>query len=270
MRLKFLYSALILVLLSNMIVFAGVAWNRTQFGAAILLTERELYLTNRYFRKQENSGISLQLKIHQDSHSPDWLNAGKLSELGFQPDRYKSIEMQKKKPRSRIAWLVLEYDGPSWQVFLDESVKHIAQLEEETATNGAELKQVEIAKKELQNDRNGSSRLIAIDAGIDANQLQERYQDSSRYLIHRAKVRMMKNSPDGGVKVHGYLTLLDSNIHAPLQYHSKIPRTQKRADGSYFSWIGTRKQPRFRVKLNIGRRFELWIAGIEKISRNGE
>ena len=138
MRLRFLYSALILVLLSNIVVFAGVAWNRSQSGATILLTERELYFSNTIFRKQENSGISLRLKMHQDSYSPDWLNAGKLSELGFQPDRYTSIEMPKKKPRSRITWLVLEYDGPSWQVFLHDSVKHIAQLEEEAATNGAE------------------------------------------------------------------------------------------------------------------------------------
>ena len=76
---KLLLSAVVLLLLTNVVVLAGVAYNRAGEPVVSLeLTERELTLVRSYRRTDENSGtaLSLQWQVSGDGEPLATLYAG--------------------------------------------------------------------------------------------------------------------------------------------------------------------------------------------------
>ena len=132
---RFTITAFILLLITNVIVLAGVAYNRSGTPiTSIDLTERELPIQYLYRFSDENSGVALDFKWYvldpdQDPKfffraniTPAWLDDAKLDELGFNID---ALEKEKYKTASRIfdqrreVTLVLEYDGMTYQKALE-------------------------------------------------------------------------------------------------------------------------------------------------------
>ena len=135
MRRAGLLGALVLLVVVNLAVLGGVAWNRAgQPEASLLLTERELPLYDSFVRAEENSGLALQLTLYGGSYSPDWLDERKLLTLGFRPERHDTADAAEyetgKQALPRQAWVVLEFDGPAWQAALADSETELAGLEE--------------------------------------------------------------------------------------------------------------------------------------------
>ena len=233
MRRAGLTGALVLLVVVNLAVLGGVAWNRAgQPEASLLLTERELPLYDSFVRAEENSGLALQLSLYAGSYSPDWLDERKLRTLGFRPERYDTADAAEdetgRQALPRQAWVVLEFDGPAWQAALADSETELAGLDGKIQSGESTLQQREYRQESLERMRQSSSRLVAVDAGTDAAVLRERYPDTTRYLISSAEIHLwMAPAPspeENGdrPRVRGTLQLLGDRIHVPLQQRAAL------------------------------------------------
>ena len=276
MRRAGLIAALLLVVLTNALVLAGAVWNRAAAPQASLrLTERELPVYTGFYRSQEDIGLALQLRLADGSRSPDWLHAAKLAELGFQlPQRRAGGRDSDRQPLPRRAWLVLEFDGPAWEAAVAAREQKLVDLDTQIASGEATLQQRQYRQQQLQQMREGGSRLVAVDAGRDAAALRQRFPDAERYLITAAEVRAWIDWPDGAepetepVRLHGrFSDLLPAHIHVPVKHRSALLAALGGAAAHALqSEPASDRPPRYAVLLSYGARHEPWIAAIESLS----
>ncbi len=271
MRRSALLAALALLILVNTLVLAGVAWNRSgQPEASLSLTERELRLVYQGTGREEDSGIALALNLHNDSYAPEWLDEAKLRELGFRPDRVQladgPADERYKQPLPRRAWAVLEFAGPAWRAALEERERDLGDLPMKVEAGRATLEQIEIEERAVARMKTSGSRLVAVDAGRDAAELRARYPDRTQYLIVSAEFRMRvewaasEQDPELD-RVRGVLRVPGRRIHVPLQFHAALLEAlgdDLEADYS----MDVDQTPHYSVTLHIGKRYELWVAGV--------
>ena len=261
-----LAAGLAIVAVTNIVALAGAAYNRSGTPEATLqLSERELGLPWGWGFESENSGVALRIdwrvlgkepdesRITQpyyplSSGLPGWLDAAKMTELGFD---VASIE-RTARARSlyahqlpREVLLVLELDGPAYHELL-------ARFE-------AYAKRAPNRADELDREKNESSRLFVVDAGLDAEALRARYPSRSRYAIVRGTVRPWVSSEAGQWMVGGHVSGLSvSRINVPLAFRAPFDE-----------WLDRRARRRaealFTATVAFGRRFEPWM-----VSASGE
>lgn len=270
-----LYGALALLVVVNVAVLAGVAWNRSGEPVATLrLTERELPLDTGFASREEDSGLALRLSLAEGSHSTDWLDENRLRSLGFRPERYYPAQRNgaryAKQPLPLSAWVVLEYDGPAWQAVLMESEKQVLETRAGIDNGKATLQQLEYHQQQLEQLRSTGSRLVAVDAGTDPVALHVRYADRSRYLISRAKLRIWISRVNGEdqtgeapVAQGSIAQVLPARIHVPLEHRAALwTATDGKQDQPDRPADVTPAMPRYEVVLHYGKRHEPWVAGI--------
>jgi len=251
-----------LVVLGNLVVLAGVAWNRVGEPQGVLkLTERELPMAP---RSDEDSSITLWVgwrggTIGPAWHpraEPEWLDESKLTELGFDcsvPFRAEAAEFHYDKQLPREGFVVLEFDGEAWSRWL-------AEQEREIETEAAEMQPgpeagdaVQDLRDDLERARVGASRLFAIDSGPDAGALRARYPDLTRHVVVAA-VFGLSTDRTGLVGVIRHLRI--DRIHVSRTHRGMLEELES-ADHE----IG-RDGPRYSVTLHFGRRLEPWIEEI--------
>ena len=276
-----LLGGLAIILLSNAIALGGVAYNRSgQPTSRITLTERELRLPYSYGFQKENSGVSVSLnwRVFDLKNTRNWggswqqtpwFDQQKLAALGFDVsyplDKPDSIKRYR-RVLSREVFLVLEYNGETYQKVLQQRRDKLKEEENLLQQNPGKKEfesRVKNARRALDIEETGTSRLFVIDAGLDAGALRDLYRDSSKFLIARGQVSMYysgnyKQSPH----VYGVIRQLSvQQISVPLAYASLLKQIlAKRA-----SQIPG-KPPRYTVSLNYGQRYEPWVTGVQKIS----
>lgn len=255
--------AIALVIIVNAALLAGVAWNR--FGepeAVVELTERELALPYGGWGSRENTGISLS--IRRTGREQGWLDRDKLAELGFDVDRYTGGERHRRRPIERRAYVALEYDGPAFEALLAERVRKVETAREDLEAGEIDHRQVEVFEAELERYATARSRLVAVDAAVDAETLRERYADSERHVVMRALVRMRAvTTPNRAqaVGIQGRISrLLPGRVHVPRRFHDALDRA---TSGKGRADVGDHEPPRYRVTLAFGRSAEPWITGVE-------
>ena len=268
----------VLILIANAVALLGVASNRSGKPEAVIeLTERELRLP--YNTNDENSGLALRLDWrivpeYKDevylfsSHwgSPTWFNTRKLTELGFIIDETSCPDETSKRkiPVPKEAFLVLEYEGPAYQEALQKAEMFLKKAE--LALKGNEkdkdlLDRFEKAKNHLEAEHISESRLFAIDAGLDAGQLRQRYPDPSRFIIIRGIVELDCRSEKNNKEVTGRIAdIRIDKINVPLSYRKFFDSIQ--AQDKYEK--GKPKSPRYKVEVAYGKHFEPWIQKIGK------
>lgn len=275
---KLLIASVLLLLLTNAVVLAGVAWNRSgEPITAMELSERELPVARNYYRMDdENSGTALNLKwkvfdeddtsrySHVNYGRPGWLDNSKLSELGFD-----LAVLSQDKYRDRLyntsadVIVVLEYQGDTYHQDIEQAKARVKQLGEEFASFPEDediSKQLDWARERLEELRVNQTRLYAIDAGLDAAQLMQRYTDSDKYLFVPGQVGLSFNSDDD--EIVGHLSqLLIRQIHVPLPY-SRLLAKLNISDKEY-SYISPPVPPRYQVTVNVGKRLEPWLSAID-------
>jgi hypothetical protein len=269
-----------LLLAANIIALLGVATNRSGKPEAVIeLTERELRLP--YKTNDENSGLALELKwriievsadgiydYYSNWGAPAWFNAQKLAELGFTIDESTCPGANSKREKVRLpkdAFIVLEYEGNAYREALqraEESLKKAeAVLKARKKDKGLQDRFKE-AKEQLDAERTSASRLFAIDAGLDAGKLRERYSEGSKFIIMRGIVRLACRSGKNKKEVVGYISdIRVDKINVPLRYR-KIFDVVLAQDTSERR---ERHSPRYKVEVAYGSRFEPWIRGIDKL-----
>lgn len=282
-RIKLTIIAAALLVLVNVIVLAGAAYNRSGDPiASVQLTERELSPPYyRAYNKKENSGLALRLnwKVAPDFSEknsynryslsnytqPNWLTENKLKELGIDIEKAKankkSSRYRYKSIDSEDVIVVLEYDGESFKKILNNAENDIKQHRtgvKKSPHNKELIRQLKQYEESLAVLKISGSRLIAIDAGLELKALKEKYNDSSKYLMLRGEVRprWSNNELKGRIK-----QLFISQVHVPLPYSKEINKITKHETTSN-RYTRTNEKPRYQVELNVGKRLEFWVGGV--------
>ena len=257
-----LLAGLALIAVTNGMILGGVAWNRSAEEARIELTERELALPWNAFRDDDDSGLALRWSWRRPR--ADWLDRDKLRELGFDvsvPPGDPQAEGFYAHALPREAFMVLEMDGEAWRRDLADREEELrkcmrGQCPEEYPNTPEEM------RTQLDQDRRMGSRLLAVDAGTDPEELRRRYPDRSRHLVLRASVSIhlagqerkllegrLSGPQVGGVHVPRSLRpVLDEIVRNTPQEAREAP-----------------KAPRYRVTVAAGRRYEPWAVEVERI-----
>jgi hypothetical protein len=278
---KVLAAGLALLVVSNVVALAGVAYNRQgEPDAVIELTERELRMPFYYGMRTENTGLGLEINCRLEDRSrtydagnrecfgnPRWLDEAKLGELGFHlrtpidsVDRY--VANYQYLPRE--VYLVLEYDGEAYRRALARKQAELDEqraLLEKTPADGEVEKRVKYARERLQLEQSVNSRLFAIDAGLDRDGLRKRYADAGRYPLMKALVRPVWSTSGEDKTWTGSITdLLIDTVNIPLQYRGVFDPLRTAA------WRDPVEQtPRYKVRLAFGKRLEPWVLDAQEL-----
>ncbi|MFK5912862.1 MAG: DUF4824 family protein [Woeseiaceae bacterium] len=274
-----------LLLLTNIIVLAGVAYNRSgDIKTSILLTERELSLPYRSYSEKENSGLALRLNwnvipdnIFENNYSsyylgnygnPAWLTEDKQKELGVDVDSIKKDRGYKdykyKKINIEEIIVVLEYDGESFKTVLKNAENDLVKERENVKENPDKKdlkKKLKNKEKSLEELKTSESRLIAIDAGLDLQTLRKKYNDSSKYLMLRGELRPYWNKKKLVARIS---QLFITRVHVSLPYSKKINEITK-SKKTNNRYKNREEKPNYQVELKVGKRLEPWISGVKRL-----
>ena len=263
---KLLITSVGLLLLTNIVVLAGVAYNRSgEPLISIELTERELPIMQSYNSREENSGTMMSLRwqildpdedikyVSTTYGTPAWLDDDKLIELGFDiaelnsdADKYQ----YKTGHFSRKAILVLEYQGESYQKALKLAEGNL---------ESAYADELEDYENQLAQLKISRTHLYVVDAGQDRDLLIQKYADKGNYLLVRGEIGLRWS----GDIVYGRIRQLYLNqVHVPLPLSEQLISMD---NGETYSPYNNLTPPRYKVRLNIGKRLEPWIKSIELI-----
>ncbi len=267
-----------LILIVNAIALLGVAVNQSGKPEAVIeLTERELSLL--YKTNDENSGLALHLnwrivqEIKDDiypfySHwgSPVWFNAQKLTELGFIIDETTcpGEHSKRKEPLPKDAFIVLEYDGDDYQGALQRAETFLKKAETALKANEKDKDLQDRFKKannNLEAERTSESRLFAINAGLDADKLRQRYPDRSKFIIMRGIVELECRYKNKKEVVGHIADIRIDKINVPLSYRKLFDSIEAQNE----SEKREQKSPRYKIEVAYGSRFEPWIQRIDKL-----
>jgi hypothetical protein len=257
-----LWAGLGILLLVNAIALGGAAWNRSAQDSRLQLSERELDTPYGYQMDSEDSGswLSLDWRVVQlppkasdapyvfayssSRGDPDWLDARKLGSLGFDVGSAPSSDEKREwRQHERDVVLVLELNGPAY-------ARDLAQVRDFAAKVPSKDNNKLLAERETQ-----TSRLFAIDAGLDADALRRKYPDRAHYALVPATIGMHWNR-----EKNGSWTAI-GNLQGPKARQIHLSRAQATALASVLSKPHTYDEPdpTFNVELAFGRRLEPWV-----------
>lgn len=258
---KLMILLMALVVLVNAWIFIDIAVNKSSVDGRYVLSERELQISYDY-NNLENSGVSLRIKyrahaVDQDeprfhygfSKRPVWLDREKMLALGFTEQEL--IDDGFRLADKKEVFIALELNGDAYQTSLQNMRKWYAKHLGKPESKESEL------KKQLAHEEDFASRLFAIDAAAELDELTTRYQGSSNILFVKGIVRASrypgKASEDIGRGRIESLSL--PSIHVPYPLNETLKSLDFRSYNDF--------QPsRFDVDVNFGKKMIPWISDI--------
>lgn len=276
-RARALLVALALIVATNAVVLAGVAYNRSGEPEAVLrLTERELRLRQWSWPSNENSSIDVDLNwriappdaqhAEHDGYAYwglHWLQSAQLRELGFYIDgdlEWDDAWVRVARQPSRRVWLALEYEGPAYQASVERAAKRLereAVLAQANPGDDEFRGRLAASRKELEREQRFASRLFIIDVAPDEDALRARYPDRQRYVIIRGRIDLTIQGDAGHWRPIAQVVDMDVGaIRVPYTYrHIVEPFSTHRPSCQEC-------EPRFAATVHFGRRFEPWIVDL--------
>ena len=276
---KLILASVSLLLLTNVVVLAGVAYNRSGDPlVSIKLTERELPVWQSYRSTDENSGTALSVKwlifspnkdpkyFSRTYTTPTWLDDKKLTALGFDIKELKSNIKKYQYRTSHLsteAVVVLEYQGEAYHKTLALAESKAERLRKRVADfpdDEEELDKLNDFEEKLSRLKISQSRLYAVDAGLDKQALMQKYADQNKYLFARGEIGLQwtKDDIEGRIR-----QLYIQKIHASLPFSNILSGLT--SGEAYNSYSAVPVPPRYKVRLNIGKRLEPWIASVTQM-----
>jgi hypothetical protein len=250
MKAASLVAAALIVVFANTFALMHAARNRSGSPEAeVMLTQRELRYALRS-PSDEDSGVTLNLQWTGPgsfglpaADYANWLDAQKLGKLGFDcsvnPADAEAARFYERQ-RPRRAFVALEYYGPAWQAWL-EAWQRSPQFN--NLTDQGRL----------------NSRLVAIDADLDAGQLRARNPDRTKVLILPGVVAIRldnytyKSDPARAAAVRGSIQDLPSSIHIPVPFSN-----------AFHGFPNTAVEGlSYQVHLRYGSEFEPIVTGVD-------
>lgn len=266
-----LIAGLALILLTNTTALLGVAKNRSgEPESELQLTQRELQ-SPFWSLNKENSGVSLRINWRipvrnndlgyyaYSGGAPDWLDEAKMTSLGFDlklpsPEDTTNLYRWNARQLSREILLVLEMDGPAYQQTLQRVRQKAAEQEAKLAAQPGDQKlqqEAKAAREQVTHEEQQSSRLFAIDAGLDLGALRARYPDRKHYAIVHAKVKPSLNFGEGKQTIVGFINGISiDTINVPHQYHTQLAPAEN---------FPVRRTTDFKANIAFGQRLEPWV-----------
>jgi hypothetical protein len=245
-----LWWAAALVIATNLGAWGFAMANRSGEPEAVLqLTERELRLPE---KEADNTALTLHLVFERRQHGPitgsgrprvedaGWFDRAKLQGIGFDchlpvtPENARHYRGQ--PPRSTFA--ALEWEGEEWQG------------------------QVERAREK---DPLLDTHLVAIDVDNDPAALRRRHPDRRSVAIVRATAALQfVNNPGQPPFLMGrVIQALPGELNVPREWRPLLEPFQ--ATSSTGVWPPPLREPRYRVTVRWGSRFEPWIEDIRPL-----
>jgi hypothetical protein len=272
-------AAFLLLIATNAFVLHGVTSNRSgPAEARLVLSERELKLPLPSSVHDEDSGLALNLvwrslpgdaayNRYANWRSPDWLDRQKLEALGFEMGRYLDDGAKGgahyKRAVSKAVYIVLELDGPCYQEMLrraEMAVEAASARYAEDYTDEEQLKKLERAEADLEGEHREKTRLFAIDAALDPQELRSRYQDRGRFIITRGRVKPSHRRYEQPAKAVGTIESLGmAKIHVPRNMRGIFDSLPAADDVDERAGV---KAARYQVELACGSRLEPWIVAV--------
>lgn len=277
---KLVILTAVFLVLVNIIVLAGVAYNRSgEPIASLKLTERELALPYRSRKSTENSGLALRLKwnivppepytnkydrynLHHYGN-PKWLTIEKLTALGINVNDNSPYENDSSSGYSKYKTdeliIVFEYNSESYTSSVKKAEEDIQHYRNSAKVNADDEK---LAKKLVRHEtslnklKNTQSRLIAIDAGRDIEALKQKYNDSSKYLFLRGEIKRNWKKGEFTARIK---RIFNDSVHVALP-ESEMFSGMKRSKR-----YGNEEKPRYEVELMLGERLEVWVGGVGQL-----
>ncbi len=270
-----LWAGLGILLLVNVIALGGAAWNRSKIDSKLTLSERELRTPYVWQGDSEDSGVALMINWRAQPASrseelaylspytnygadPGWLDAAKLASLGFNvtPPPADAQDRDWRRRAQRVT-LVLELAGPAYAKSLELSAIDVAQSKSKSAAAPGDEALASRAKESadaLRENQTRASRLFAVDAGLDSDQLRAKYPNRQRYLLLPALVQMYwQRNRDEPWHVAGSIQRLMSP-----QIHLSRAQAVALAPAMGQSYGDTNPKP-IEVAVAYGRRLEPWV-----------
>ena len=256
---------------TNAVALGGAAYNRSgEVQSTLNVTERELRPPYTWRGQKENSGMTLRLRwrvlpgadhnmgrnrIRGDfGGTPAWLDAQKMASLGFNVtlstesrDANGISPFQRQLPRDAL--IVLEMAGPAYEAALDRAANEAKELEAKNERGEGKR----LAEEMLDREAHRSSRLFAVDAGLDPAALRSKFPDRAKYAIVRGQVRPAQlwesKAPAGIVS-----ELSAAEVNVPLAMRTAFEGV---APDGYSA--PTEGNKHFEAKLAFGQRLEPWL-----------
>lgn len=269
MRRGGMWLALAVVVLVNLVVLAGVAYNRSGTpDARMVLTARELPASwgfDGIGSSGENSGLSLRIDWLRDPEGEQSLfTREKMEALGFQfpsPKQYADWEHYK-QPLDRMAFALFEYGGARWDMAMKAKQAELAK-QMSLAGNDTQRKNLQMSHEHFEKT---TSRLVLVDLASDPSRLRASYPDGSKFLIAKVKVSVyfyVNNSRRNEYELQAHIsTLLPDEVHVPRQFHGLI---QKGNQLPLWKWKYRQEDgevPPYQVTLAYGQRLEPWVESV--------
>ncbi|UFQ98055.1 DUF4824 family protein [Pseudomonas wenzhouensis] len=247
-----LWLGLGLILASNAVALAGVWYNRSGAPQAQLqLSEREIQLPyDSWLRGEENSALRLQLAWRQADADWSWLDEAKLRQLGFAPN---DLGRRAERP----LWLVLELDGASYRKQVERATSALAAAQAALADRPQDQtlrQQRDQRRLELQYEQQQATRLLLVDAGLDAEALRQAWPDRQRQVILAGRLRPYRHAdmPHYSASV----VLQGDRISVPRRYREAFAQWRLRAYDE--------KRPKVQVEVAFGQRHEPWLVRVDQ------
>lgn len=260
-----LVGGVALIVAVNAFVLAGVTWNRSGAPAsALTLAQRELSLPYAFGLDGERGGIDVALlwrapmrddnaEAAYDMHygrGPDWLDADKLRELGFDLKDERDAYRQK-----REVYVVLELAGASWQAALAQAQRRLDRALARSSTDRQDADELKSAQEAMKYEQDKASRLFAVDAGLDAAALRQRYTELRSHAIVAATVTPSVTVIEGKTLFSGHIGELSvARISVPHALRGAMEGIDRTALDS--------GRAAFDMDVSWGRRFEPWITAV--------
>ena len=262
-----------LIVLTNAVALGGAYLNRSgEPDARITLTERELGFDWGGMGRRENSGLALRLHWRVEpgdgvddiaadyTRQPPWLDAARMAELGFDTRSQNDVQQRRyERGLPRQVLLVLEYDGPAWQRMVARAQKAAEAHAAAAAANPGNPdfgRRAESAAGRARRERESNSRLVVVDAGLDAAALRVRYPDRARHLILAGTVRPAVSHVEGrGRLLGGHIDeIAVEQLNVPLALRGELDRSRNAPNAAVAG-----HPPRYAVGIATGRRLEPWL-----------
>ena len=270
------FAGFALIVVTNVVALGGAAYNRSgEPESRLRLSERELSPPFVWSGKKENSGLALQLRWRvlapvstsvgtygfygEGGGSPEWLDAPKMASLGFDasaPSNVRALSptatYQRQLPRDVL--VVLELDGSSYQ----EALRRAGPVAREMESKNERGEGKKNAQTLMDREEHFSSRLFAVDAGIDRSALRSKFPDRAKYAIVRGQVRPVwdqTNSASGG----SIEAVSAGTVNVPLEMRAVF-------DGIKSSNYGQpeAQDKHFDATVAFGQRLEPWLVTATK------
>ncbi|WP_192980372.1 DUF4824 family protein [Pseudomonas sp. EggHat1] len=252
------WLALGVVLLSNAVALGGVWYNRSgEPEAQLLLSERELQRVYGGWLRDEDDGVlRLQLSWQRpgDGWQLPWLDQTKLRELGFSATDEQTLNRQP----ARQVWLVLELDGPLYRGQVQQARQALDAAEAELGgkPESEVLRQErDDRQRRLQFIEQQASRLMLVDAGVDAQVLRQRWPDRQRQVLLAGSIEPYHHGAEAG---YGATIRLESDRLSVPHAYRELAR----------GWERGHEQTGFKAQIEVafGRRHEPWVLGFVGVS----